>query len=77
MRYDSNSKLLYVGYRERSLGIINATNYNIVGNIPLNGHPEYFKIEKETQDSGQKRIFVNVPQSNSVEMVDSQKRIVH
>jgi hypothetical protein len=49
MHYDSKSKLLYVGYGEGSLGIINATNYNIVGNIPLNGHPESFQIEKEIQ----------------------------
>jgi WD40 repeat protein len=33
MRYDPGSKLLYVGYGEGSLGIINATSYNIVGNI--------------------------------------------
>ena len=78
MRYDPNSKLLYVGYGEGSLGIINATNYNIVGNIPLNGHPESFQIEYEKQiPSGQKqRIFINVPQSNSIEVVDDiQKRI--
>jgi DNA-binding beta-propeller fold protein YncE len=77
MRYDSNSKLLYVGYGQGSLSIINATNYNIVGNIPLNGHPESFQIEKGAQATGQRqRIFVNVPQSNSVAIVDSQKDIV-
>ncbi len=78
MRYDPNSKLLYVGYGEGSLGIINATSYNIVGDIKLSGHPESFQIESENQaSSGQKqRIFVNVPQSNSIEVVDSQKRTV-
>jgi DNA-binding beta-propeller fold protein YncE len=72
MRYDPNSKLLYVGYGEGSLGIINATNYNIIANIPLNGHPESFQIEDEKQVSlGQKqRIFINVPLSKSVEVVD-------
>ncbi|HKG31463.1 MAG TPA: hypothetical protein VKA91_09335 [Nitrososphaeraceae archaeon] len=49
MRYDPNSKFVYVGYGEGSLGIINATNYNIVGFIPLNGHPESFQIEYEKQ----------------------------
>ena len=77
MRYDPGSKLLYVGYGEGSLVIVNATNYNIVGNIPLNGHPESFQIESEKQASGLKqRIFVNVPHSNSIEVVDSQKRTV-
>jgi WD40 repeat protein len=77
MHYDPNRRLLYVGYGQGSLGIINATNYNIVGNIPLTGHPESFQIEVEKGVSGQKqRIFINVPQSNSIEVVDSQKDIV-
>jgi DNA-binding beta-propeller fold protein YncE len=76
MRYDPNSKLVYVGYGEGSLGIINATNYNIVGSIPLTGHPESFQIESENRILGKQRIFVNVPESNSVEIVDSQKHTV-
>ena len=78
MCYDPNSKFVYVGYGEGSLVIINATNYNIVGNIPLTGHPESFQIEGEKESSGQKqRIFINVPQSNSIEVVDdSQKHTV-
>jgi WD40 repeat protein len=77
MHYDPNRRLLYVGYGQGSLGMINATNYNIVGNIPLTGHPESFQIEVEKGALGQKqRIFINVPQSNSIEIVDSQKDIV-
>lgn len=34
MRYDPSSKFVYVGYGEGSLGIINATNNNILGNVP-------------------------------------------
>jgi DNA-binding beta-propeller fold protein YncE len=79
MRYDLGSKLLYVGYGEGLLNIINATNYNILGNIPLNGHPESFQLEDYKQVlSGQKqRIFINVPQSNSIAVVDDvQKHVV-
>ncbi|HET7284599.1 MAG TPA: hypothetical protein VFI70_07925 [Nitrososphaeraceae archaeon] len=78
MRYDPGSKLLYIGYGEGSLGIINATSYNIVGNIPLNGHPESFQLEDEKQVSSghNQRIFVNVPQSNSIQILDSQKHTV-
>lgn len=47
MRYDPNNRLIYVGYGEGSLGIINITNYNIVGDIRLSGHPESFQIEGE------------------------------
>jgi hypothetical protein len=78
MRYDANSRLIYVGYGEGSLSIINTTNYNIVGDIRLSGHPESFQIEQEKGGaSGQnQRIFVNVPQSNSIEVADSQKHTV-
>jgi DNA-binding beta-propeller fold protein YncE len=78
MRYDPNSKLVYVGYGEGSLGIINTTNYNIIGDIMLSGHPESFQIEQEKGGvSGQnQRIFINVPQSNSVEVIDSQNQTI-
>jgi WD40 repeat protein len=76
MRYDSSSRLVYVGYGEGSIGVINTTNYNIVGNIPLSGHPESFQIESENRILDKQRIFVNIPQSNSIEVVDSQKYIV-
>jgi WD40 repeat protein len=75
MRYDPSSRLVYVGYGKGSLGVINTTNYNIVGNIPLSGHPESFQIESERVLDKQ-RIFVNIPQSNSVEVVDSKKHAV-
>jgi WD40 repeat protein len=76
MRYDPSSKLVYVGYGKGSLGIINATSYNIVGDIRLTGHPESFQIEEQKRVLVQQRIFVNVPQSNSIEVVDSQKHKV-
>ena len=59
-----------------SLGIINATSYNIVGDIKLTGNPESFQIESQKrvlEQQSTSRIFVNVPESNSIEVVDSQK----
>ena len=75
MRYDSSNKLVYIGYGQGLLGIINATNYNIVGDIKLTGHPESFQIEEQNRPivHHPQRIFINVPESNSVEVVDSQK----
>ena len=75
MRYDSSNKLVYIGYGQGSLGIINATNYNIVGDIKLTGHPESFQIEEQNRPivHHPQRIFINVPESNSIEVVDSQK----
>ena len=76
-RFDSNNKLVYVGYGEGALGVINATNYSIVSDIKLTGHPESFQIEEQMKAIGQQqRIFVNVPASNSIEVVNSQKHTV-
>jgi DNA-binding beta-propeller fold protein YncE len=49
IRYDPNYRLVYVGYGEGSLGIINATNGEVVGDIKLAGHPESFQIEDDTK----------------------------
>ena len=52
MCYDSSNKLVYIGYGQRLLGIINATNYNIVGISSLLGHPESFQIEEQNRPIG-------------------------
>jgi DNA-binding beta-propeller fold protein YncE len=75
IHYDPNSKLIYVGYGEGALDIINASNGNIVGNIQLAAHPESFQIE-EQKKLMQHRIFVNVPTTNAIVVVDSGKRMV-
>jgi DNA-binding beta-propeller fold protein YncE len=81
IRYDSSNKLVYVGYGEGALGIINVTNGNIVGNIQVGAHPESFQIEKEKEEqqnessSVQQRIFVNVPTYDSkVVVIESKKK---
>ena len=78
MHYDPNNKLVYVGYGEGSLGIINATSYSIVGDIKLTGHPESFQIEVQNRVIGQQdqRIFVNVPESNSIAVVNNEKHTI-
>jgi len=73
MRYDSGSMLVYVGYGQGALGVINATADTIVGDIKLTAHPESFQIEANKPAEAHNRIFVNVPDSNSVAVVDRQK----
>jgi DNA-binding beta-propeller fold protein YncE len=76
IRYDYRNGLIYVGYGQGALGIINATYGSIVGNIKLTAHPESFQIEQTRSPGGQNnRIFVNVPGSNSIVVVDKQKGI--
>ncbi|MGB6531447.1 MAG: hypothetical protein WBF33_25345 [Candidatus Nitrosopolaris sp.] len=70
------NRLIYVGYGQAALGIINATDGSIVGNIKLTAHPESFQIEQTRSWGGQNnRIFVNVPGSNSIVVVDKQKDV--
>lgn len=79
MRYDSSNGLVYVGYGQGALGKINLNNERVIGNIRLSGHPESFQIEQTTNKSllGQdNKIFINIPDSNSIVLADRQKNMV-
>ena len=69
IRYDPNTKLAYVAFGQGGIGIIDVVKMEIVGEIPLAGHPEAFQLEK----SGT-RIFANVPFENSISVIDREKR---
>ena len=65
IRYDSNNGLVYVGYGNGGLAVINASSGEKLGNIPLPGHPESFQIEKFGN-----KVFVNVPDDDSIIVAD-------
>jgi DNA-binding beta-propeller fold protein YncE len=65
VRYDEATKRIYVGFGSGGLAIINASDGKQVGSIKLSGHPESFQLEKNG-----KRIFVNVPNSRHIAVVD-------
>src|SRR2546426_1730086 len=69
VRYDTKSRRVYVGYGSGGLGIINAATGDQLDAIKLDGHPESFQLEK----SGP-RIFVNIPTSQKIVVVDREKR---
>ncbi|MDP9149511.1 MAG: hypothetical protein M3O36_06170 [Myxococcota bacterium] len=75
LRFDAAADQLYVGYGEGALGVIDlgiaATNMTRVADVPLPGHPESFRLE----DSGP-RIFVNVPRTREILVVDRKQRSV-
>jgi len=68
VRYDDSSKRIYVGFGNGGLGIINSADGKQVGSIKLAAHPEAFELEKNG-----KRIFVNVPNSRQVAIIDRDK----
>ena len=69
IRYDATARRVYVGYGNGGLGIIDAATGDQLGAIKLEGHPESFQLEK----SGP-RIFVNIPTSEKIVVLDREKR---
>ena len=67
IRYDDTSKRIYVGFGSGGIGIVSADGKQI-SSIKLPAHPEAFELEKNG-----KRIFVNVPNSRQVAVIDREK----
>jgi DNA-binding beta-propeller fold protein YncE len=70
-RFDAKTKLIYNGYGDGALAIIDSTTMKQTGNIKLAAHPESFQLE--TKGS---RIFVNVPDAKQIAVIDREKRTV-
>src|SRR5262245_64607920 len=68
VRYDKASKKFYVGFGSGGVAVVNAADGKQVGSIKLSAHPEAFQLEKNGS-----RIFVNVPNSRHVAVVDRDK----
>jgi WD40 repeat protein len=71
VRYDGKARLLYVGYGDGALGIIDSQKLAQIGSIKLKAHPESFQLEQDGS-----RIFVNVPDAKHIAIVDREKRRV-
>jgi DNA-binding beta-propeller fold protein YncE len=71
LRIDSATNQLYVGYGDGALGLIDPTTMRRLGDIKLPGHPESFRLEQ-----GGPRIYVNVPRTKEVLVVDRVKRTI-
>ena len=66
VRYDETARKIYVGFGNGGLAAINAAAGKQLNSIKLSAHPEAFALERNG-----KRIFVNVPKSRHVAVVDS------
>ena len=71
IRYDANGQRAYVGYGNGGLGLIDAKNGNHIGDIRLDAHPESFQLEKFGP-----RIFVSIPDSKKIAVVNRETRTV-
>jgi YVTN family beta-propeller protein len=70
VRFDSEQKEIYVGYGDGSLAILHEDGTKI-GDIKLDAHPESFQLEKHGP-----RIFVNLPDSRKIAVVDRTSKAV-
>src|SRR6266550_3780317 len=68
VRYDDATKKLYVGFGSGGIAVVNAPDGKQIGSSKLSAHPEAFELEKTA-----KRIFVNVPNSRHVAVIDRDK----
>lgn len=68
VRYDDATKKIYVGFGSGGIAVVNAPDGKQIGSIKLSAHPEAFELEKRG-----KRIFVNVPNSRHVAVIDRDK----
>jgi DNA-binding beta-propeller fold protein YncE len=68
VRYDEARKKFYVGFGSGGIAVVNAADGKRVGSIKVGAHPEALQLEKNGS-----RIFVNVPNSRHVAVVDRDK----
>jgi DNA-binding beta-propeller fold protein YncE len=68
VRYDDAAKKVYIGFGSSGIAIVNAADGKQIGSIKLSAHPEAFELEQNGR-----RIFVNVPNSRNVAVIDRDK----
>jgi DNA-binding beta-propeller fold protein YncE len=65
IRVDASARRVYVGFGSGALGVLDAATGDSLARVELPAHPEAFQLE-----TGGSRVFVNVPESGEVSVVD-------
>ena len=71
IRYDRRRGTLYIGSASGTISAIDAATQTPRGQVPLAGHPESFQLERNGP-----RIFVNIPQSRQIAVLDRVRHAV-
>jgi DNA-binding beta-propeller fold protein YncE len=69
VRRDAKTGLIYVGYGDGGLAVVDPHTWRVSSKIKLPVHPESFQLERDG-----KRIFVNLPDAKKVGIVDREAR---
>ncbi len=65
VRYNAKSRKFVVGYGSGAIAVIDPQSKRLISTIPLSAHPESFQIA-----SSGSQLFVNVPNSQTIDVVD-------
>jgi DNA-binding beta-propeller fold protein YncE len=65
VRVDSKAGRIFVGHGDGALAIVDANMHKTIASVALKAHPESFQLDDKTD-----RIFVNVPNAGSIDVVD-------
>lgn len=71
VRFDAKTKVIYVGYADGAVAVIDSVAMKQTGHVKLAAHPESFQLEANGT-----RIFVNVPDAKQIAVIDRDKRTV-
>jgi DNA-binding beta-propeller fold protein YncE len=69
IRIDAGAGRILIGYGSGALAVIDAAARGKVADLPLSAHPEAFQIDPESN-----QVFVNVPESRAIVVVDRTSR---
>jgi DNA-binding beta-propeller fold protein YncE len=65
LRFDSSHDRVYIGYGDGAIAVLDSTGKRLA-DIPLKSHPESFQFAEN-----QPRLFVNLPDSHTVAVIDT------
>ncbi len=65
IRVDAKAGRVLIGHGDGALAILDAAAQKKIASVPLKAHPESFQLDESTD-----RIFINVPNSGAIDVVD-------
>jgi len=71
IRWESSTNLLYVGFGDGALGVLEAENLTRRSETKLAGHPESFQLDRTNE-----HIYVNVPDARQIAIIDRKNNTV-
>ncbi len=71
VRYDAEKNLLFVGYGNGGIAIVDVMSRQKFGDIQLPAHPESFQVDMASSTA-----FVNVPGADAITVLDISKKTV-